>query len=663
MKINLIQIILIGIISTLSCTICFGQIIDLESDHPYKKVFVETDNFGPSYLDTLEIAFNKVKVDSIRFSILNDLAYYWHTRNLNTALDFTHKGLKLTEEKKNVLWNGRFQITQGAILLRMEKLDSALVVLHQATAKVPKKDLAFLYTQLGYVYERKGKLDEAADKALISLKLGQEINDKKIIALAYSDLSNIFWKQSKLEKGLEYGLKSIKLFEERGINDLDYGFTLYVVGNNYLELNNFQKAMEYFDHSKAMGERYGFYNNLSDVFISQVDLFAYLSRFEQAEIAGENAIKYAEYLDNNFMLMRSFLSIGKAQVLEGKYISAIKSLKKCIEIATPEFGDKFYLSQAYETLGKAYAGNHNYKDAYTAFENYDRLKNMIFTTEADKRITLLETELGVAQKESTIQFQETELKKQKTRQNLITIIASLLLLILLLLFITFRNNRKKNRLLQKQNQEKEFLLKEIHHRVKNNLAIISSLLSLQTAKIKDPKVKEIMVKSQNRIYSMSMIHQKLYLGNKLAFIEMKDYFIDLGNHILDSHGANNQVSLVYEMENIELDVDTAIPLALIVNELLTNAFKYAFPNKTKGTIIVGLRKINDNEYELKVADNGVGSKEVKLKNSTGFGTQLVSLLVQQLEGKIDRQTNNGTAIIINFKAEKANVENLPLSNI
>ena len=663
MKKHLLQFFFIGIISTLSSTICFGQIIDLQSEHPYKKVFVETDNFGPSYLDTLEIAFNKVKVDSIRFSILNDLAYYWHTRNLNTALDFTHKGLKLTEEKKNVLWNGRFQITQGAILLRMEKLDSALVVLHQATAKVPKKDLAFLYTQLGYVYERKGKLDEAADKALISLKLGQEINDKKIIALAYSDLSNIFWKQSKLEKGLEYGLKSIKLFEERGINDLDYGFTLYVVGNNYLELNNFQKAMEYFDHSKAMGERYGFYNNLSDVFISQVDLFAYLSRFEQAEIAGENAIKYAEYLDNNFMLMRSFLSIGKAQVLEGKYISAIKSLKKCIEIATPEFGDKFYLSQAYETLGKAYAGNHNYKDAYTAFENYDRLKNMIFTTEADKRITLLETELGVAQKESTIQFQETELKKQKTRQNLITIIASLLLLILLLLFITFRNNRKKNRLLQKQNEEKEFLLKEIHHRVKNNLAIISSLLSLQTAKIKDPKVKEIMVKSQNRIYSMSMIHQKLYLGNKLAFIEMKDYFIDLGNHILDSHGANNQVNLVYEMENIELDVDTAIPLALIVNELLTNAFKYAFPNKTKGTIIVGLRKINDNEYELKVADNGVGSKKVKLKNSTGFGTQLVSLLVQQLEGKIDRQTNNGTAIIINFKAEKANVENLPLSNI
>gem|GEM_PF-386037 len=654
----LLQSILFGIISTLSSTFCFGQIIDLKSEHPYKKVFVEIDNFGPSYLDTLEIAFDKVKVDSIRFSILNDLAYYWHTRNLNTALNFTQKGLKLTKEKKNVLWHGRFQITQGAILLRMEKLDSALVVLHEATAKVPKRDLAFLYTQLGYVYERKGKLDEAANKALVSLKLGEEINDKKTIALAYSDLSNIFWKQSKFEKGLEYGLKSIELFEERGVNDLDYDFTLYVVGNNYLKLKNFQLAIEYFDHAKAMGERYGFYNNLSDVYISQVDLFAYLSRFEQAKIAGENAIKYAEYLDNNFMLMRSYLSIGKAQVLEGKYISAIKSLEKCIEIATPEFGDKFYLSQAYENLGKAFAGNHNYKDAYTAFEDYDRLKNMIFTTEADKRITILETELDVAQKESTIQFQETELKKQKLRQNLITIIAALLLLILFLLFITIRNNRKKNRLLQKQNEEKEFLLKEIHHRVKNNLAIISSLLSLQTDKINDPKVKEIMTKSQNRVYSMSMIHQKLYLGKKLAFIEMKDYFVDLGIHILNSYDANNQVNLEYEIDNIEMDVDTAIPLALIVNELLTNALKYAFPDKNNGNIIVGLRKIYGNEYELKVADNGVGFNKTKGKNNIGFGTQLVSLLTQQLDGEIKKETNKGCTIIINFKTEKSKIENL-----
>lgn len=638
-------------------TSMFSQIIDLNSDKPYNKVFVETDNFGASYLNILEENFAKVKSDTIQFSMLNDLAYYWHTRNLNTAYSFTKKGLKLTNEKNNRLWNGRFQITQGSILLRMEKLDSALIVLHSASAKVKQKDLSFLYTQLGYVYERKGELDKAVNYALVSLKLGNERNDKKSIALAYSDLSNIFWKQSKFDKGLEYGLKSLQIFEERRINDLDYDFTLYVVGNNYLELKDYEKALQYFEHAIAIGERYGFYNNLSDVYISQVDLYAYLSQFKKARIAGDNAIKYAELLDNNFMMMRSLLSIGKLQVLEGKYISAIRNLKKCIDVATADFGDEFYLSQAYQSLGKAYAGNHNYKDAYKAFAEYDKLKNLIFTAEADLRISLLQTEFDVAEKETTILSQENQLKKQKTRQTLVTIITSLLLLILLLLLYTFKNNRKKNRLLQKQNEEKEFLLKEIHHRVKNNLGVVSSLLELQTAQIKDPKMKEIMAKSQNRVYSMSMIHQKLYQGKNLAFIEMKDYFKDLGNHILDSFGANNEVKMIYEMKKIELDVDTAIPLGLIVNELLTNAFKYAFPNKTKGIIRIGLVEINSQVYELKVIDNGVGQNELKLKQNIGFGTQLITLLTKQLDGVIEKINDNGTTIKITFKATKSIKEN------
>ena len=312
---------------------------------------------------------------------------------------FTEEGLELTSAKKNTLWEGRFQITQGAILLRMEELDSAQTVLETAKDKVLKQDLPFLYTQLGYVYERRGLLGRAADHALESLRLGEELQDKKAIALAYSDLSNLFWKQAKFEKGLEYGLKSLKIFEERGINDLDYDFTLYVVGNNYLELKDYDKALHFYEHSIVIGERYGFYNNLSDVYISLVDLYSYLNKFEKATEAGENAVKYAELLDNNFMLMRSWLSIGKSQNLQGKYISAIESLQKSITIATDDFGDGFYLSQAYETLGKAFAGSHNYQEAYTAFAKYDELKSQIFTSEADQRISLLQTEFEVAQKE------------------------------------------------------------------------------------------------------------------------------------------------------------------------------------------------------------------------------------------------------------------------
>ena len=652
MRIRLLKSGFILAFSILNSFIGTAQIVDFGSEKPYKKVFVDTDNFGASYLDVLEASYPLAKPDSLKFSMLNDLAYYWHTRNLKTSLDFTIQGLKLTTAKKDTLWEGRFQITQAAILLRMEKLDSALNVLSQAKKKVLEKDLPFLNTQLGYVYERKGQLDRAADYALESLRLGKKLSDKKAIALAYSDLSNLFWKQSKFEFGLEYGLKSAEIFEDLDINDLDYGFTLYVVGNNYLALKDYQKALNYFEHSIAIGERYGFYNNLSDVYISEVDLYTFLNEFEKAKRAGENAVKYAELLDNNFMLMRSWLSIGKLQNIQGKYVSAIESLKKSIAIASDDFEDAFYLSQTYETLGKAYAGNHNYQEAYQAFAEYDNLKNQVFTAAADQRTSLLRTEFDVAQKENTIQLQEAQINRQRTRQTLIIIVVLLLVLYLILLYKAIQNNVKQNKLLEKKNNENEFLLKEIHHRVKNNLEIVSSLLALQSAEINDPKIVDAMQKSKHRIQSMSMVHQKLYQEKSLSSIEMKAYFEELAHYVVNVFDAGNRIEVLFEMNTLELDVDTAIPIGLIVNELVTNSLKYAFPNNQKGIIKIGLKKEHSQLF-LKVSDNGIGKSDKEEYIGTGFGTKLIQLLTRQLEGKMNLDIENGTMVSFEFDYFKA----------
>jgi len=632
--------------------LAIGQIVDLDSENPYKKVFVQTDNFGASYLSILEESYPEVKPDSIRFSMLNDLAYYWHTRNLHKAMEFTELGLEQTALAGNSLWEGRFQITQGAILLRMEQLDRAQRVLEEAMTRVRPEDLAFLNTQMGYVYERRGLLDKAADYAMESLQIGKELGDNKAMALAYSDLSNLFWKQGKFDMGLEYGLNSLKLFEERRIIDLDYDFTLYVVGNNYLELKDYEQALKYYNHAIAIGERYGFYNNLSDVYISMVDLHAFLNQFEAAEEAGESALKYAALLENNFMLMRSWLSIGKLQNLQGKYTGAIESLVRCIEIATDNFGDAFYLSQAYETLGKAYAGNHQYQEAYASFEKYDQLKNVVFTAEADHRISLLQTEFEVAKKDGTIQLQGNKIKKQRSVQLLTALLTGLLLLYLVLLVKAYRSNIRKNKLLEKQNEEKEFLLKEIHHRVKNNLEIVSSLLSLQSAQIDDPNITEAIKKSQQRVHSMSMIHQKLYQGKSIAAIEMKDYFVNLGQFLIDSYGATDRIELKCAMPPLELDVDMAVPIGLIVNELLTNAMKYAFPEGCSGQITVDLRKV-DSCLQLTVKDNGIGKVSDGKASGTGFGTQLIDLLTRQLDGKMKLNMNEGTSVSFKFQLNKA----------
>ncbi|MBT9188911.1 histidine kinase dimerization/phosphoacceptor domain -containing protein [Zobellia russellii] len=652
MRTILPKVVAFWVFSILNCSIICAQIIGSNGNFSYKKVFVETDNFGASYLDTLERAYPSARPDTLKFSILNDLAYYWHTRNLNKALQFTKEGLQLTKTGKDSVWEGRFQITEAAILLRMEKLDSAEKVLESARCKVLEKDLPHLNTQLGYVYERRGKLGKAADYALECLRLGEKLNDKRAIAMAYSDLSNLFWKQSKFKTGLEYGLKSLALYEERGINDLDYDFTLFVVANNYLALADYEQALNYFQHAIVVGERYGFYNNLSDVYMLLVDTYSYLNEFEKAEEAGVNAIKYAELLENNFLLMRSWLAIGKLKNLEGEYAKAVECLEKSITIATEDFGDAFFLSQAYEALGKAHAGNHQYKEAYAAFARYDKYKADVFTAEADKRTSQLRTEFDVAGKEDRIQSQEALISKQKTTQKLTVVILALLLLLLILSYKAIQNKFKVNKILQKQNEEKEFLLKEIHHRVKNNLETVSSLLSLQAARINDEDVLKAMRESQYRVQSMGMIHQKLYTGKNLAAVEMKGYFQQLGEYIVDAFGANETVSLEVVMEPMELDVDMAIPIGLIVNELFTNSLKYAFPNGRKGKIKISLRE-EEQMLQLDVRDDGIGNWGEGVSQGTGFGTQLVDLLTKQLDGKMVLNVSQGTAVSIQFQLHKA----------
>jgi two-component sensor histidine kinase len=208
-----------------------------------------------------------------------------------------------------------------------------------------------------------------------------------------------------------------------------------------------------------------------------------------------------------------------------------------------------------------------------------------------------------------------------------------------------------------KNAENELLLKEIHHRVKNNLEVVSSLLELQSAQMEDPSVKTAMLSSQNRVQSMGIIHQKLYQGEHLASIEMRDYFVNLSESILDSFNADGRIRIECNMPKLVLDVDTAISIGLITNELITNSLKYAFKDKDKGAIKISLTEDkndkNDDYTErfllLKISDDGIGKPVDGKVKGTGFGTQLINLLTIQLGGKLTYEVNNGTTVLLAFK--------------
>ncbi|MDO9553488.1 tetratricopeptide repeat protein [Rhodonellum sp.] len=629
-----------------------AQIFEVSANRKYREVFVDTDKFGVEYLDVLENSLLNMKDKTLRLKILNDLGYYYHTRNLKKSLAFINQGLEEALDLENLYWEGKFQVSQGAVLLRMEELDSAEEALRSAMGKIPEEESWLLYTNLGYVYERRGDLSKAFEIAGESLQRAEEHQDSKGRAMAYSDLSNLFWKQGKFEKGLEYGLKALQLFKKRGIKDLDYDFTFHVVGNNLIALGRYDEALDYFNASVEIGEKYGFYNNLSDTFIALADLYMELNQFVQAQQSANAALKYARLLENDFMIMRSFLALGKLQNTLGEFDNALEYLLECIEVAKSDFGDKFYLAHAYKALSKSYEGKGDLPESYEAFKIFHHLQEEVFNAEAGQRLAMLQTEMDVAQKEATINIQQARLDQQKTLQVFILILFAVLIFFLAVLYRVFLRKKTYSELLEKQNKEKEFLLKEIHHRVKNNMEIISSLLSLQTAQIENDSLQNIMIESQNRVHSMGLIHQNLYLGENMAAIEMKKYFLNLGQYVLETFGASERIKINCVMDALDLDIDRAIPIGLIVNELLTNALKYAFPENKIGEIDISMKE-SGGSLLLKVADNGIGMHVDGQISGTGFGSQLIGLLCRQLEGKMHLIQEGGTQVFFEFHIQHA----------
>lgn len=200
-------------------------------------------------------------------------------------------------------------------------------------------------------------------------------------------------------------------------------------------------------------------------------------------------------------------------------------------------------------------------------------------------------------------------------------------------------------------KEKEVLLREIHHRVKNNMQIISSLLKLQAGYIEDKKYLEMFKESQNRILTMSLVHEKLYRSKDFTKINFKEYIHNLANGVFQSYsGRSSNILLNLNIENVELGIDSAIPCGLIINELVTNSLKHAFPGEKKGEIKIVLGKIDGNEYELTVSDNGIGIPEdIDFRKTETLGLHLVSILAEdQLSGKIKLDRSRGTEFSIRF---------------
>jgi two-component sensor histidine kinase len=350
----------------------------------------------------------------------------------------------------------------------------------------------------------------------------------------------------------------------------------------------------------------------------------------------------------------------------------------------------------------------NFPAAIRHYQRYTALTDSLLTEKKNQTIAQLEVRYRTEQKEHSIQrltqrskMQQIQLQKAATTRNFIAAGAVMLVLLLVLSYNRYRLKQQSNRLLQAQHEElqaqqevlqaqqreihqqndhlselltekdslldlkdsllgekdqllteKEWLLKEIHHRVKNNLQIIMSLLNSQAASLQDQAALSAIQESQHRVQTMALIHQKLYQSEGVARIPMKAYIHEVVTYLSDSYCLDQPVGFRLDVAPVELDVTQAVPLGLILNEAVTNAFKYAFPGGRPGTVCLSLKRLGETTCQLTIADDGVGLPAgYDPSRSRSLGMRLMHGFSQQLGGELTISSAEGLCITLVFEEE------------
>jgi two-component sensor histidine kinase len=523
-----------------------------------------------------------------------------------------------------------------------------------------KEELAELNLKLSNYYSSAAMYAEALEVVFESLEIYQEIDNLRGIALAYTGICDLLYSQYRFEEGNEYCDKAIAIQTQLEVPE-DLAITyrrksanlLFIDGETENALSVINQAIAIYDELGETGLPYMACINWRG------NILKYLNRFDEALDDYHSNLKKSEEMGLTRYSLVSLANIGHVFTMQEQYEQAIPYTLRAIEIMEKTGNTKnlwenyMHVANSYEKLGQfeeALKYNKLHAEAYADFlrSSTERLESEL--------LVKYETE----QKQETIARQEAQIAQQRKVQILYISIAGILILSLFGILKTLHAIRKKRKALQAlnlqldaKNRQNELLMKEIHHRVKNNLEMVKSLIALQCAQMEDSASKDAMIESQNRVQSMGIIHQKLYQGENLGSIEMKDYFINLSEGILDAFDAEDKIKIECAMENLELDIDTAVPIGLIVNELLTNSLKYAFPENGKGLVQISLSQPDPGMLSLTVSDNGVGKINGEQARGTGFGSQLIHLLTRQLNGEMTETTETGTLTSFQFKISKA----------
>ncbi|PIY11917.1 MAG: hypothetical protein COZ18_03145 [Flexibacter sp. CG_4_10_14_3_um_filter_32_15] len=501
----------------------------------------------------------------------------------------------------------------------------------------------------GLNYQNQAKYEKAVEVYVESLKLNQLLNDSLEIAKNYANLGIVYKRIGDFEKALGYYQEAKTILKAQ--KQMKFvALALNNIGIIYKDTDQFEEALSAFREALQILENdfdtnknniAGIYNGIASVYKQQ-------NQFDSALINYQKARKIFIQANSKSGVAGTTINLANLYLEKNQLTEALNYAQEGYK-SIKELQNSERLQTAHKTLADIYAAQSNFEKAFFHQKEYQTIRDSLFTEENKNELAKMAAKFDSQEKEFENQIlekdnqqKEIEIRKEKQFNRILMLFIGLIVLLLSGLAILFYQNQKKKLLLETKNNAIQTLLSELHHRVKNNLQIIGSLLSIQARRLEEPTAKHAIQDVQSRIRTMTLIHEKLYQTDLLTEVELDEYIIELQQFLFRLYQKENQIQAIITIPKVRINVDKAIPLGLILNEWITNSLKYAFPvseNKSVNIISISLQK-KENQYSIIYQDNGIGMQketqnntiksDTPTKKKKSMGTQLVASLVEQL---------------------------------
>ncbi len=549
-----------------------------------------------------------------------------------------------------------------------------------------------IYDLLGFVSSKVGDYEEGIRYGLLAMKAVEASKDSVKLTKVYSRLGITYQELNQPEKALIYFNKSLRSAQNQYTRStiIVLATTISAILDNYNEkITKTLRLAEALAHLQDIVKKRPAERNDIDCRVALATCF--VNVYSKLHQQYASAQPYCDQLD-------SMLHVG----LGRDYHLYIHGVLIPFYINSRQYEKAHSLLVANEAIcikapyAKELSINHlwwfkldsaqtDYASAIKHYQRYNALNDSLINETTKQRTALFEVQYDTQEKEKKIiglrhegRLQEMKIQKAESSRNFIITVTIMLILLLGLSYNRYRLKQRSNRQLQERQEEinqknttlqlllteKEWLLKEIHHRVKNNLQVVMSLLNSQASYLSDDVALSAIQESQHRVQAMALIHQKLYQSEQVARIAMPAYIQELVAYLHESYDLSQPIQFEFAVDPIELDVTQAVPLGLIINEAITNALKYAFPGGRSGTVRLALRQIKKGTYQLMITDNGVGLPAgYNPEQSRSLGMTLMRGFSEQLGGELHVNNESGLTITLAFGDEPLNPTLTPTDHV